>query len=83
MWRKWTLAEHEVANNLNPQLQESKADPIKFFFYAFLGTDNVKGTVYLLNDHPVALGKKIITEIWTRATPHFDMWINLGPYHTS
>ncbi|KAL8745045.1 MAG: hypothetical protein Q9184_007920, partial [Pyrenodesmia sp. 2 TL-2023] len=53
----------------------------EFFFYAFLGTDNVKGTVYLLNDHSVALGKKIITEIWTRASPHFDLWINLGPYH--
>ncbi|KAI4143674.1 MAG: hypothetical protein L6R39_004484 [Caloplaca ligustica] len=55
----------------------------QYFFYGFLGTDNVKGTLYLLNDHPVTIGKKVITEIWTRADPVFDMWINLGPYEPS
>ncbi|KAL8805618.1 MAG: hypothetical protein Q9182_001883 [Xanthomendoza sp. 2 TL-2023] len=49
-------------------------------FYSFLGTDNVKGTVHLLTDHSVAIGKKVITEIWTRNDPHFDLWIEIGPY---
>ncbi|KAL8670636.1 MAG: hypothetical protein Q9168_004830 [Polycauliona sp. 1 TL-2023] len=39
---------------------------IPYFWDALVGTDNVRGTVYLLNDHPVEIGKKIITEIWTR-----------------
>ncbi|CAL8577866.1 hypothetical protein XPA_003678 [Xanthoria parietina] len=51
-----------------------------YFFYAFLGTDNVKGVVHLLTDHSVAIGKKVITEIWTRNDPSFDIWIELGPY---
>ncbi|KAL8668789.1 MAG: hypothetical protein Q9168_006593 [Polycauliona sp. 1 TL-2023] len=53
------------------------------YFFWFLGTDNVKGTMFLLKDHASAVGKKIITEIWTRAEPSFDIWIQLGPYHTS
>ncbi|KAL8964527.1 MAG: hypothetical protein Q9183_004392, partial [Haloplaca sp. 2 TL-2023] len=35
-------------------------------FYALLATDNVKGTLWLLNDHSVETGKKTIREIWTR-----------------
>ncbi|KAL8852098.1 MAG: hypothetical protein Q9221_003028 [Calogaya cf. arnoldii] len=50
-----------------------------YFFYAFLGTDNVKGMAHLLTDHSVALGKKTITKIRTRLD-NFDMWIELGPY---
>ncbi|KAL8720104.1 MAG: hypothetical protein Q9225_002980 [Loekoesia sp. 1 TL-2023] len=52
----------------------------KNYFYGFLGTDNVKGTVWLLNDHPNEIGKKAITEIWTRFGNHFDVWITVGPY---
>ncbi|KAL8861137.1 MAG: hypothetical protein Q9178_002353 [Gyalolechia marmorata] len=33
---------------------------------ALMGTDNVKGAVYLLNDHSQEMGKKIITDVWTR-----------------
>lgn len=51
-----------------------------YFFYGLLGTDNVKGTVWLLNDHAAELGKKVITQIWTRRDPTFDMWIDIGPY---
>lgn len=36
------------------------------WFHALLGTDNVKGTVYFLNDHAQEIGRKEITEIWTR-----------------
>ncbi|KAL8765551.1 MAG: hypothetical protein Q9209_007422 [Squamulea sp. 1 TL-2023] len=36
------------------------------FWLALLGTDNIKGTVYLLNDHPQEIGRKVITEIWTK-----------------
>ncbi|KAL8948292.1 MAG: hypothetical protein Q9222_005513 [Ikaeria aurantiellina] len=51
-----------------------------YFFYALLATDNVKGVVWLLNDHPNALGKKEITDIWTRWEKRDpDMWINIGP----
>ncbi|KAL8812178.1 MAG: hypothetical protein Q9200_001218 [Gallowayella weberi] len=49
-------------------------------FYSFLGTDNVKGVVHLLTDHSVAIGKKVVTEIWTRHDPQFDLWIEIGPH---
>ncbi|KAL9594981.1 MAG: hypothetical protein Q9179_005167, partial [Wetmoreana sp. 5 TL-2023] len=39
-----------------------------YFFYALLGTESVKGTVWLLKDHAVEIGRKEITEIWTRWT---------------
>ncbi|KAL8949862.1 MAG: hypothetical protein Q9222_004055 [Ikaeria aurantiellina] len=51
-----------------------------YFFYGLLGTDNVKGVAFLLNDHSVAVGRKVITEIWTRRDIDFDMWIAIGPY---
>ncbi|KAL9626258.1 MAG: hypothetical protein Q9204_007449 [Flavoplaca sp. TL-2023a] len=51
-----------------------------FFFHALIGTDNVKGVVWLLNDHPNAMGKKEIKDIWTRWTERDpDIWINLQP----
>ncbi|KAL8870014.1 MAG: hypothetical protein Q9174_003840 [Haloplaca sp. 1 TL-2023] len=49
-------------------------------FYALLGLDNIKGTVWLLRDHAGEIGKKVITGIWTRTQPTFDIWIDLGPY---
>ncbi|KAL8697005.1 MAG: hypothetical protein Q9201_007363 [Fulgogasparrea decipioides] len=50
------------------------------WFYALLGTDNCKGTVWLLNDHAAEIGKKVITEIWVRyARPDPDIWMNIGP----
>ncbi|KAL8838547.1 MAG: hypothetical protein Q9170_002089 [Blastenia crenularia] len=50
------------------------------FFYALLGTDNVKGVIWLLNDHPNAMGRKEIVDVWTRWDKKDpDFWINLGP----
>lgn len=47
----------------------------RYYFYALLATDNVKGTLWLLNDHSVEIGKKEITEIWTRwTTMNPDIW---------
>ncbi|KAL8711622.1 MAG: hypothetical protein Q9220_004032 [cf. Caloplaca sp. 1 TL-2023] len=50
-----------------------------YLFYGFLGTDNIKGITFLLKDHAQEIGNKVITEIWTRNDPQFDIWINLGP----
>ncbi|KAL8925525.1 MAG: hypothetical protein Q9208_003416 [Pyrenodesmia sp. 3 TL-2023] len=36
------------------------------FFDALLGTDNVKGTVWLLRDHADEIGRKDIEAIWSR-----------------
>lgn len=45
------------------------------WFRALLGTDNCKGTVWLLTDHAAEIGKKEITEIWTRwSFPYPDIW---------
>lgn len=53
------------------------------FFMALLGTDNVKGTVWLLNDHAAEIKKKDITSIWTRwSSPFPDIWIDIG-YHNA
>lgn len=50
------------------------------FFYGLLGTDNVKGTVWLLNDHAAEIGKKDVSTIWTRWTPGVpDMWYVKNP----
>ena len=51
-----------------------------YFFYVLLGTDNVKGVMYLLNDHANALGRKIITAMYTRCAPWCSIWISIGPY---
>ncbi|KAL8634491.1 MAG: hypothetical protein Q9228_007914 [Teloschistes exilis] len=51
-----------------------------YSFYALLGTDNIKGVVWLLNDHAAAIGKKEITEIWTRwGGENPDIWIEIRP----
>lgn len=56
-------------------------DDQRDFFFALLGTDNVSGVLMLLNYHAAELGKKEITEIWTRwsqpANP--DIWIEIRP----
>ncbi|KAI4246200.1 MAG: hypothetical protein LQ352_006442, partial [Teloschistes flavicans] len=36
------------------------------FFYGLLGTDNVKGVLWLLKDHAVEMGRKEVTKVWTR-----------------
>ncbi|KAI4269894.1 MAG: hypothetical protein L6R38_007298 [Xanthoria sp. 2 TBL-2021] len=60
----------------------------KYLWQGLLGTDNVRGVVWLLNDHAQALGKKTIMEIWTRiglpreeqSAGPVDIWIGIGPY---
>ncbi|KAL9602975.1 MAG: hypothetical protein Q9219_001500 [cf. Caloplaca sp. 3 TL-2023] len=69
-------------NRDNQWRRWTRADQ-KRYFYGFLGTDNVKGTMWLLNDHPIEIGKKVITEILTRSGNHLDIWISLGPYDAS
>ncbi|KAI4136518.1 MAG: hypothetical protein L6R39_007749 [Caloplaca ligustica] len=45
------------------------------WFYALLGTDNCKGTIWLLNDHAAEAEKKVVTEIWTRWPGTYpDIW---------
>ncbi|KAI4125229.1 MAG: hypothetical protein LQ338_004391 [Usnochroma carphineum] len=45
------------------------------WFYALLGTDNCKGTIWLLNDHAAEAGKKVVTEVWTRWPGVYpDIW---------
>ncbi|KAL8682836.1 MAG: hypothetical protein Q9186_001165 [Xanthomendoza sp. 1 TL-2023] len=49
------------------------------WFLALLGTDNVKGTVWLLRDHAAEIGKKVVSEIWIRwkgVDP--DIWIMIA-----
>ena len=45
------------------------------WFFALLGTDNCKGTVWLLRDHAGEAGKKVVREIWTRWEGFYpDIW---------
>ncbi|KAL8798187.1 MAG: hypothetical protein Q9182_006879 [Xanthomendoza sp. 2 TL-2023] len=50
------------------------------WFFALLGTDNCKTTMFLLDQHAAEVGKKVVTEIWTRwkgdGLP--DIWMNIG-----
>ena len=59
----------------------TESDPAtKNWFYALLGTVNVKGAVFLLSDHAAEIGKKTVTDIWVRwEGPNPDIWINIGP----
>ncbi|KAL8783700.1 MAG: hypothetical protein Q9213_004439 [Squamulea squamosa] len=62
-WRKFTVEDPATSR----------------WFYALLGTPNVKGTVYLLKDHAAEIGKKTVTEIWVRwGWVYPDIWINIG-----
>ncbi|KAL8837884.1 MAG: hypothetical protein Q9170_002359 [Blastenia crenularia] len=57
-----------------------------YFFFALLGTDNVKGVVWLLNDHAVEIGGKEITRIWVRWPGVFPtIWIEIqqAPGHST
>ncbi|KAL8658610.1 MAG: hypothetical protein Q9202_007504 [Teloschistes flavicans] len=50
------------------------------FFFGLMGTDNVKGSVWLLNDHASEIGRKDISAIWSRwhmGNP--DLWIDVTP----
>lgn len=50
------------------------------WFYALVGTVNVKGAVFLLKDHAAEIGKKTITEIYVRwQSVNPDIWIAIGP----
>ncbi|KAL8636982.1 MAG: hypothetical protein Q9228_005693 [Teloschistes exilis] len=47
----------------------------RYFFYAILGTPNVRGTLWLLNDHAAEIGGKIPKHVytrWNKANP--DIW---------
>ncbi|KAL8758735.1 MAG: hypothetical protein Q9199_001264 [Rusavskia elegans] len=49
------------------------------WFFALLGTDNCKGTMWLLNDHAVEAGGKVVREIWTRWPGVYpDIWMTVG-----
>ncbi|KAL8881640.1 MAG: hypothetical protein Q9198_001195 [Flavoplaca austrocitrina] len=57
------------------EFKEEDAGKKNFFFYSLLGTDNVKGTVWLLNDHANEIGRKDISAIhvrWHMGNP--DIW---------
>ncbi|KAL8750029.1 MAG: hypothetical protein Q9199_007326 [Rusavskia elegans] len=43
------------------------------FFLGMLGTDNVKGTIWLLNDHAAEIGRKEISAIHTMWDEHLDI----------
>lgn len=50
------------------------------FFFALVGTDNVKGILWLLNDHSAEIGKKEVTRVWVRWPGLFpDIWIDIAP----
>ncbi|KAI4256042.1 MAG: hypothetical protein LQ352_002274 [Teloschistes flavicans] len=50
------------------------------FFHGLLGTDNVKGVIWLLNDHAAEIGKKEISTIWSRWAGSWpDLWIDIAP----
>ncbi|KAI4196170.1 MAG: hypothetical protein LQ350_006718 [Teloschistes chrysophthalmus] len=57
----WKIGEDEAE-----QWREWTEVDTPSFFYGLLGTDNVKGVLWLLKDHAVELGRKEITTIWTR-----------------
>ncbi|KAL8929037.1 MAG: hypothetical protein Q9208_001480 [Pyrenodesmia sp. 3 TL-2023] len=67
-------------NEGDPTWRRFTVDESPNWFYALLGTVNVKGTVFLLKDHAAEIGKKTITTIWVRwpwVDP--DIWIDIGP----
>ncbi|KAL8711710.1 MAG: hypothetical protein Q9220_003881 [cf. Caloplaca sp. 1 TL-2023] len=50
-----------------------------WFFFALLGTDNVKGVMYLLNDHVNEVGRKRVKAVWTRWEVFApDVWVDVG-----
>ena len=57
--------------------QWSPDGPYPEAFLALCGTDNVKGTLYMLKDYRSELGRKTVRDIWTRGDSQPDIWINL------
>ncbi|KAL8952515.1 MAG: hypothetical protein Q9222_001583 [Ikaeria aurantiellina] len=58
-----------------------------YLFYGLLGTDNVRGAIWLLNDHANKIGRKEISVVWSRwsmGSPDiwYVLWILL-PLHTA
>ncbi|KAL8961189.1 MAG: hypothetical protein Q9183_005346 [Haloplaca sp. 2 TL-2023] len=82
IWRLQGLEYNTGDTNWYKYTFEDPLEPLaEEWFYSLVGTDNVKGTAWLLNDHAAEIGKKVITEIyvrWTWVDP--DIWINVGPY---
>ena len=69
------------ANDLTPgrddpeQWNEWTEQNTEFFFFALLGTANVRGALWLLHDHAQELGQKEITAIYTRWSDSYpDIW---------
>ncbi|KAL8968299.1 MAG: hypothetical protein Q9197_004952 [Variospora fuerteventurae] len=51
------------------------------WFFALIGTVNVKSAVFLLRDHAAEIGKKTIKRIYVRwPSIHPDIWIDIGPH---
>ncbi|KAL8707677.1 MAG: hypothetical protein Q9220_007339 [cf. Caloplaca sp. 1 TL-2023] len=65
-------------NTLDPTWYQFTLANDPNWFYAILGTDNVKGTAFLLTDHAAEIGKKTITDIWVRWRI-VDPDVSLGP----
>ena len=70
------LTEHQVKSD-GIWRQWSPDGPYPEAFLALCGTDNVKGTLYMLKDYRSELGRKTIRDIWTRGDSEPDIWINL------
>ncbi|KAL8639823.1 MAG: hypothetical protein Q9228_003182 [Teloschistes exilis] len=50
----------------------------RYFFYALVGTPNVRGTLWLLNDHAQEIGGKMPVRVYTRWEYDYpDIWIEL------
>ncbi|KAI4272326.1 MAG: hypothetical protein L6R38_006651 [Xanthoria sp. 2 TBL-2021] len=58
----------------DPHWRSWTEDSHRSFFFAMLGTDNVKGTIWLLNDHAAGIGRKEISAIHTMWDDHLDIW---------
>ncbi|KAI4096999.1 MAG: hypothetical protein LQ339_006854 [Xanthoria mediterranea] len=63
----------------DPHWRPWTEDSHRSFFLGMLGTDNVKGTVWLLNDHAAGIGRKEISAIHTKWEDHLVMWIDIVP----
>lgn len=66
----------------DPHWRAWTEDSHRSFFLGMLGTDNVKGTVWLLNDHAAGIGRKEISAIHTKWEDHLVMWYVEGTHRT-
>ncbi|KAI4200605.1 MAG: hypothetical protein LQ350_003852 [Teloschistes chrysophthalmus] len=84
----WTSYDaRKIPREGNPQWIKWTSEDQQYLFQGILGTDNVRGVVWLLNDHAAAFEKKTITDIWTRIIQvpgqfgdTVDVWINIGSH---